>query len=286
MSYRSAYEGNDITLTAAEALGQYRLITAAGALADGTDAAIGTVPLPIASGARGAVRLFSAGLMLVVASGAIDAGVAIYQATDGKVTASGANAARLLGVSLEAASGDGAVLAAVPVSHAVTATSVAVSEISLTQNNVVLGNASNVGALLATGATGRSLLGAATAAAANLILTPGPLQGRVSETVDDDKTLDAQDVGKTMNVTVTGKVVTLPATAAGLEFAIRCGTAGIAVTVSPNANDKIMGADLAGEDNKDRLLAVGAVGDYLVLRSDGTHGWYVIHENGTWTAEE
>ena len=60
-----------------------------------------------------------------------------------------------------------------------------------------------------------------------------------------------------MNVTVghATNVVTLPATAAGLQYVIRCGASGQRVAVSPAAADKIMGADLAGVDDKDRILA-------------------------------
>jgi hypothetical protein len=66
----------------------------------------------------------------------------------------------------------------------------------------------------------------------------------------------AQDVGNVMNVTVghATNVVTLPATAAGLQFVIRCGTSGERIAVSPEAADKIMGADLGGVDDKDRMI--------------------------------
>jgi hypothetical protein len=103
------------------------------------------------------------------------------------------------------------------------------------------------------------------------------------------KTLDAQDVGKVMNVTVghATNVVTLPATAAGLQFVVRCGASGERVAVSPNASDKIMGADLAGTDDKDRILAAAdsVAGDYLHLAADGVNGWFVVAERGKWTAE-
>lgn len=103
------------------------------------------------------------------------------------------------------------------------------------------------------------------------------------------KTLDAQDVGKVMNVTVghATNVVTLPATAAGLQFVVRCGATGQRVAVSPNAADKIMGADLAGADDKDRILAAAdsVAGDYVHLVADAVNGWYIAAERGAWTAE-
>lgn len=123
-------------------------------------------------------------------------------------------------------------------------------------------------------------------------IVPPSLVNKVLEGVtlaSASKTLDAQDVGKVMNVTVghATNVVTLPATAAGLEFVIRCGTSGERVAVSPAAADKIMGADLAGVDDKDRILAAAdaVAGDYLHLVADGVNGWFVVAERGKWTAE-
>lgn len=121
---------------------------------------------------------------------------------------------------------------------------------------------------------------------------PAAIVNKVLESVtlaSASKTLDAQDVGKVMNVTVghATNVVTLPATAAGLQYVIRCGATGQRVAVSPNAADKIMGADLAGVDDKDRILAAAdsVAGDYLQLVADGVNGWFVVAERGKWTAE-
>lgn len=109
------------------------------------------------------------------------------------------------------------------------------------------------------------------------------------EAVTADKTLDIQDIGKVLNVTVDAKTITLPATVDDYEYIIRNGgaDAGVLVKVSPDANDKIMGADLAGVDNKDRLntKATAKRGDYIRIVGEGTHGWYVLAEKGTWAAE-
>ncbi len=146
------------------------------------------------------------------------------------------------------------------------------------------------------------LMGVALAAAAKTASTvrvrltpnvvPPSLVNKILESVtlaSASKTLDAQDVGKVMNVTVghATNVVTLPATAAGLQFVIRCGATGQRVAVSPNAADKIMGADLAGVDDKDRILAAASsvAGDYLHLVADAVNGWFVVAERGKWTAE-
>jgi predicted RecA/RadA family phage recombinase len=121
---------------------------------------------------------------------------------------------------------------------------------------------------------------------------PPAIVNKVLESVtlaSGSKTLDAQDVGKVINVTVghATNVVTLPATAAGLQYVVRCGASAQRVAVSPNAADKIMGADLAGADNKDRILAAAdsVAGDYLHLVADGVDGWFVVAERGKWTAE-
>lgn len=100
------------------------------------------------------------------------------------------------------------------------------------------------------------------------------------------KTLDAQDVGKVLNVTGSDTyVVTLPATAAGVEYVIRAAADGLLVAVSPNGSDKIMGADLAGADDTDRLLAAATAraGDYVHLRADGSAGWYIVAARGVWS---
>jgi len=109
------------------------------------------------------------------------------------------------------------------------------------------------------------------------------------ELKDDNYTLDAEDVGKVIHIATDAKAITLPATAAGLKFILQNDGADGAVllTVDPNAADKIMGADLAGVDDKDRLnTKVTAVqGDYIVLLGDGASGWYVLEERGIWAAE-
>lgn len=118
---------------------------------------------------------------------------------------------------------------------------------------------------------------------------PACMQGKTFETVSADKTLDAQDVGKVIDVDTAGKTITLPATAAGLEFVVRCGATDgtVGLAISPNAADKIMGADVAGADDKDYLLAAATAmeGDYIQLVADGSAGWYVRAIEGTWTQE-
>lgn len=115
--------------------------------------------------------------------------------------------------------------------------------------------------------------------------------GFTFEEVTANKTLDAQDCGKAFIVTADAKVITLPATASGLgPVAIINGGAdgAVAVNISPNANDKIMGPDIAGTDNKDLIntKATAKHWDYVIIRPDvAGNGWSVDAIRGTWATE-
>ena len=114
-------------------------------------------------------------------------------------------------------------------------------------------------------------------------------QGKAFEVITADKTLDAQDVGKIMCMNSDAKTVTLPATVAGLEFIICniAGDGGALLSVSPNANDKLMGADVAGVDNKDyqNTKATQDRWDYIKIVGDGADGYWVTEVKGTWAQE-
>jgi hypothetical protein len=59
------------------------------------------------------------------------------------------------------------------------------------------------------------------------------------------------------------------------------------ITISPGTADKIMGADIAGVDNKD-LINTGAtskMGDMVTVQCDGTDGWFVTKMVGVWAAQ-
>lgn len=120
--------------------------------------------------------------------------------------------------------------------------------------------------------------------------TTGPdPRARIKETISANKTLDAQDVGKIMEVDTDGVVITLPSTVVGYVYHIRnvAADGGAKVSISPAALDKIMGPDIAGVDNKDLIntKATAKKGDYVILIGDGALGWYVVDINGTWAAE-
>lgn len=118
---------------------------------------------------------------------------------------------------------------------------------------------------------------------------PAALQRRIWEEVAVNKTLDAEDVGKVMLVTVDAVVITLPSTAVKMAFTIANGGADgtVGLSVSPAALDKIMGADLAGVDNKDRIntKATAKRLDYISIFGDAVDGYVVAAERGIWAAE-
>jgi predicted RecA/RadA family phage recombinase len=127
-------------------------------------------------------------------------------------------------------------------------------------------------------------------------LMPHNLAGVMADMLWEDvslaggsKTLDIQDCGKVMNVTTghAANVVTLPAIAAGFSFCVRCGTTGQRVAVSPNASDKLMGADLAGVDNKDQILAAATSrkGDYIIVDYGSADGYLIRARRGVWVSE-
>lgn len=153
-----------------------------------------------------------------------------------------------------------------------------------------------------TGASGCILLGVCVAAAGASDTSvrarlrphgiPAAFHGLIWEDVDissASKVLDKEDLGKVMNVTVghATNVVTLPATYAGARYVVRCGANGQRVALSPAAADKVMGPDLAGVDNKDRILAAATSrqGDFVVLGGDGVDGYYINAQRGVWSNE-
>jgi hypothetical protein len=117
-----------------------------------------------------------------------------------------------------------------------------------------------------------------------------PYAGKLKETLSAaTKTLDAQDTGKVFFVTV-DSVITLPATATALaSVTLVCmgpyGT--VQISADPNANDKIMGPDLAGTDNKDLIntKATAQRGDFVTLTAGHTDGYVVNQIKGTWVSE-
>ena len=106
-----------------------------------------------------------------------------------------------------------------------------------------------------------------------------------------DYTVTAGDSGATIIVTGVDKVMTLPATAAGLRYRFVLAAAGLSagtgLSISPNAADKIMGNGFTSADDKDAILAGSGdrEGDSIMLEGDGVDGWYIVSVVGTWTRQ-
>jgi len=112
----------------------------------------------------------------------------------------------------------------------------------------------------------------------------------VRETISADKTLDAEDSGKLFWVDTDAKVITLPAIAAGLDGCaiVNGGAFGtVAVTLSPNASDMILGPDITGADNKDLIntKATARRGDFVILGGNDADGYATQALRGTWARE-
>lgn len=112
----------------------------------------------------------------------------------------------------------------------------------------------------------------------------------VRETISADKTLDAEDSGKLFWVDTDAKVITLPAIATGLDgcMVVNGGSYGtVAVTLSPNASDMILGPDITGADNKDLIntKATAQRGDFVIFGGNDADGYSVQAIRGTWARE-
>lgn len=97
------------------------------------------------------------------------------------------------------------------------------------------------------------------------------------------------DVGYRTYVDTDAVVITLPATVVGYtyEFCNSAADGASGMAISPNASDKIMGAGLSAQDNKDLIntKATSKKGDLVRLIGDGVDGWYVQEMTGTWARE-
>jgi len=114
-----------------------------------------------------------------------------------------------------------------------------------------------------------------------------PYEGKVKETVSDDKTLDVEDTGKVLFVNTDAKTITLPATATGMSGVkiVNIGAFGtVAVTVDCAADDKIAGPDLAGANGVTLIntKATACRGDYIELDFTHVNGPAISAIKGTW----
>lgn len=112
----------------------------------------------------------------------------------------------------------------------------------------------------------------------------------VRETKSANYTVDALDTAKIIYVDTDAVVVTLPATATAgqrIRF-VNAGAFGtVGFSLDPAAADKVMGPDIAGEDNKDLIntKATAQRGDFVELIAGHADGWTVSDIKGTWAQE-
>ena len=110
------------------------------------------------------------------------------------------------------------------------------------------------------------------------------------ETVTESKTLNYGDSGKVFLVGTDALVITLPATKAGVRYTfINSGADdAVLITVSPNANDAVMGTIAAvvatGSDDGDLTNTKSGAnkGDWCTIVGDGSDGWYIVGGDGVW----
>lgn len=112
----------------------------------------------------------------------------------------------------------------------------------------------------------------------------------VREAISANKTLDAEDTGKLLWVDTDAKTITLPAIADGYAggLILNGGAFGtVAVTISPNAGDMILGPDITGADDKDLIntKATAKRGDLCKLDLGDADGYVVTNLSGTWARE-
>lgn len=111
----------------------------------------------------------------------------------------------------------------------------------------------------------------------------------VRETKSANYTIDALDGGKIIYVDTDAKIMTLPATDAGLTVTfVNAGAFGaVFMKIAPNSSDQINGVDFTAVDNKfiANTKATARRGDYVTLVADGTDGWFVTAIKGVWEYE-
>lgn len=117
------------------------------------------------------------------------------------------------------------------------------------------------------------------------------------QTIAASRTMTEADSNGIFLVGTDALTITLPATALGLKYTfINSGADGtVALTVAPNAKDKIMGtianaaADSVsgGVDNKyiRNTKTTANKGDRITLVADGADGWYIVDGVGIWASE-
>lgn len=109
------------------------------------------------------------------------------------------------------------------------------------------------------------------------------------EVLSANKTLDAEDNGKTFFVDTDAFTITLPATTTGLDCTVvnAKGYGQAAINLSPQAADLILGPDITAADNKDLIntKATAQRGDFVGIADGDADGYVVYKIKGVWARE-
>lgn len=108
-----------------------------------------------------------------------------------------------------------------------------------------------------------------------------------------DSALTTDQSGVTCWVTITGATaaltVTLPSTVAGVKYTFikATNTTAADLRIAPASVDKFIGVGITALDGKVYASegSADAVGDLITIVGDGTDGWLVVDERGTWARE-
>jgi len=114
--------------------------------------------------------------------------------------------------------------------------------------------------------------------------------GTYVETITETQTLSYNDSGKVFLVGTDALVITLPPTKAGVKYTFVNSGAddAVLITISPDANDKIMGTiaavSMSASDDGDLTNTKSGAnkGDWCTIVGDGSDGWYIIGGDGVW----
>lgn len=112
----------------------------------------------------------------------------------------------------------------------------------------------------------------------------------VRAAMSGNTTLDATHTGSLIWVDTDAFTITLPAIAAGVDgvMIVNGGAFGtIAVTISPNSADMILGPGITGADDKDLIntKATAKRGDFAVIGGNDADGYAVQALRGTWARQ-
>lgn len=166
--------------------------------------------------------------------------------------------------------------------------------------NVVTGGMVISGGIDIHGTT--TISGATTVAGNTIISGTATIDGKVTfanqvahafestNSITTSVTLTVTDCGRVLTIPLSGVVLTLPATVLGYNYTVvnAGATDGIGnPRLTPNASDMLLGASLSGIDNKyiENTQATSKIGDLIEITGDGSVGWYIQRQYGTWAAQ-